>query len=68
MEAMMNDAESNPMSGMSGNPFGGMSNPFSSPNPFSSMGGLGGSNPFSSLNVSSPSKSPFGEESISSLL
>ena len=70
MEAMMNGSGTNPMGGMpgmSGNPFGGMSNPFSSPNPFSGMGGLGGSNPFSSLNAS-PSKSPFGEESLDSIL
>ena len=68
MEAMMNDSASSPMSGMGGNPFGGMSNPFSSPNPFSGMGGLGGGNPFNSLSGPSSSKSPFGEESISSLL
>ena len=70
MEAMMNGSGTNPMGGMpgmSGNPFGGMPNPFSSTNPFSGMGGLGGSNPFSSLNAS-PSKSPFGEESLDSIL
>ncbi len=56
------------MSGLGGSPFGGMSNPFSSPNPFGGMSGLGGGNPFSSLTDSSSTKSPFGEESLNSLL
>ena len=69
MEAMMNGAasDSSPMGG--GNPFGGMSNPFASPNPFSGMGG--GGNPFSGLGApssSSISKNPFGEESLNSIL
>ena len=70
MEAMMNGTDSSPMGGMgAGNPFGGMPNPFASPNPFSGMGG--GGNPFSGLgapsNASLP-KSPFGEEGLNSLL
>ena len=67
MEAMMNGSDSSPMGG--GNPFGGMSNPFASPNPFSGMGG--GGNPFSGLGApssSSISKNPFGEESLNSIL
>lgn len=67
MEAMMNGSDSSPMGG--GNPFGGMSNPFASPNPFSGMGG--GENPFSGLGAPSSSslpKNPFGEESLNSIL
>ena len=67
MEAMMNGSDSSPMGG--GNPFGGMSNPFASPNPFSGMGG--GGNPFSGLGAPSSSslpKNPFGEESLNSIL
>ena len=67
MEAMMNGSDSSPMGG--GNPFGGMSNPFASPNPFSGMGG--GGNPFSGLGAPSSSslpKNPFGEESLNSML
>ena len=67
MEAMMNGSDSSSMGG--GNPFGGMSNPFASPNPFSGMGG--GGNPFSGLGAPSSSsipKNPFGEESLNSIL
>ena len=66
MEAMMNGSDSSPMGG--GNPFGGMSNPFASSNPFS---GMGGGNPFSGLGAPSSSslpKNPFGEESLNSIL
>ena len=64
MEAMMNESGSNSSIQGGANPFGGMSNPFSSSSPF---GGLGGSNPFPGLESPTP-KSPFKEASLDSLL